>query len=96
MDLLVVPSREDNSPNVIGEALMSNVKVLGSLSGGIPEILELFGCPVVDTTDPAKFAEKLIMEINQRQIENYYPLARETFGYKSIGIQMSEFYESCL
>ena len=96
MDLLVVPSREDNSPNVIGEALMSNVKILGSLSGGIPEILELFGCPVVDTTDPAKFAEKLIMEINQKQIENYYPLARETFGYESIGNQMSEFYESCL
>jgi glycosyltransferase involved in cell wall biosynthesis len=40
LDLLVVPSFEDNSPNVIGEALMNGTKVIGANTGGIPELLD--------------------------------------------------------
>lgn len=42
IDLLVVPSLQDNSPNVVGEALASGIPVFGSNVGGIPEILERF------------------------------------------------------
>jgi glycosyltransferase involved in cell wall biosynthesis len=42
LDLLVVPSLEDNSPSVIGEALATGTAVLGSNTGGIPELLNEF------------------------------------------------------
>jgi glycosyltransferase involved in cell wall biosynthesis len=44
IDLLVVPSNQDNSPSVIGEALLHGIPVLGSDVGGIPELLGRFNC----------------------------------------------------
>jgi glycosyltransferase involved in cell wall biosynthesis len=38
-DILVVPSEEDNYPNVICEALACGVPVIGSHVGGIPELV---------------------------------------------------------
>ena len=40
IDFLVVPSFADNAPSVISESLMCGTPVLGSTSGGIPEMLE--------------------------------------------------------
>jgi glycosyltransferase involved in cell wall biosynthesis len=40
VDVLFVPSRADNSPNVIHEAKLWGVPVLTSDVGGIPEILD--------------------------------------------------------
>jgi glycosyltransferase involved in cell wall biosynthesis len=42
MDVLIVPSTHDNLPNVMGEALMSGVGLIGSNVGGIPEIVKSF------------------------------------------------------
>lgn len=39
IDVLLVPSRADNSPNVIHEAKLWGIPVVSSDSGGIPEIL---------------------------------------------------------
>jgi glycosyltransferase involved in cell wall biosynthesis len=39
IDLLLVPSRADNSPNVIHEAKLWGIPVISSNVGGIPEIL---------------------------------------------------------
>ena len=39
-DLLAVPSLADSCPNTVMEALYTNVPVIGSRTGGIPEILE--------------------------------------------------------
>jgi glycosyltransferase involved in cell wall biosynthesis len=39
IDVLLVPSRADNSPNVIHEAKLWGVPVISSSVGGIPEIL---------------------------------------------------------
>jgi glycosyltransferase involved in cell wall biosynthesis len=96
MNLLVVPSRQDNSPNVIGEALMSNVRVLGSMVGGIPELLEPLNCPVINTTNPRVFAERIQEEITSVQQFHYFDRAQGMFGYDVIGSQMLRFYQSCL
>ena len=40
IDLLFVPSRADNSPNVILEAKSLNIPVLASRVGGIPEMVQ--------------------------------------------------------
>jgi glycosyltransferase involved in cell wall biosynthesis len=96
MNLLIVPSREDNSPNVIGEALMSNVRVLGSSVGGVPELLRLFECPIVDTTDTRKFSKSILDEILRPRINNYSKLAEKVFGYEVIAQEMLKFYQSCI
>ena len=96
MNLLVVPSRNDNSPNVIGEALSSNTKVLGSNVGGIPELLELFGCPVVDTRNPRIFSKMLQEEVLNVDRQEYSGKAQELIGYKTIGTQMMNYYENIL
>lgn len=46
IDLLIVPSNQDNSPSVIGEALAAGTPVIGSNAGGIPEILQDFDMPI--------------------------------------------------
>lgn len=40
IDCLLVPSRNDNSPNVIHEAKVCGVPVIATLVGGIPELLK--------------------------------------------------------
>ena len=54
IDLLVVPSNQDNSPSVIGEGLASGVAVIGSDAGGIPEILKDFEMPIFPVGDANK------------------------------------------
>jgi glycosyltransferase involved in cell wall biosynthesis len=97
MDLLVVPSRQDNSPNVIGEAIMNGVPVLGSQIGGVPEILRELGLPVVNTRDPKKLAE-VITELIERRIEkdNLRGQAKEILGYEPIGLKVKALYKEIL
>jgi glycosyltransferase involved in cell wall biosynthesis len=51
MDVLVVPSLEDNSPSVIGEAVAAGIPVIGSKVGGITELLEEMGLPLFQGGD---------------------------------------------
>jgi glycosyltransferase involved in cell wall biosynthesis len=50
-EILVVPSTQDNSPSVIGEALACGLTVIGSNVGGIPELLTDFEMPVFENGD---------------------------------------------
>ena len=59
IDLLVVPSLQDNSPSVIGEALASGIPVFGSDVGGIPEILERFGQRVFASGNAEDLSRKI-------------------------------------
>ena len=97
MDLLVVPSRQDNSPNVIGEAIMNGVPVLGSQIGGVPEILRELGLPVVNMRDPKKLAEVITEQIG-RPIEkdNLRAQGNELLGYEPIGLKVKALYKEIL
>jgi glycosyltransferase involved in cell wall biosynthesis len=98
MDLLVVPSRQDNSPNVIGEALMSGTRVLGSQVGGIPELLKDFDCVSIDTTDSRKLANQIQIEIDKSGYsrEDLARNADRILGYKKIGNELSKIYQDVL
>jgi glycosyltransferase involved in cell wall biosynthesis len=51
IDCLLVPSRADNSPNVIHEAKEFDVPVIASDAGGIPELLSSFVDVIIPSTD---------------------------------------------
>ena len=97
MNLLLVPSRQDNSPNVIGEAFMSGTRVIGSTAGGIPELLKEFECAAVDTTNPNLFASAILGEMSHRysrkELSNK---AQKIFGYSKIGNQVRSLYQEAL
>ena len=56
-DLLVVPSLADSCPNTVMEALYTNVPVIGSRTGGIPEILQDEGA--LFAVEPNALAERI-------------------------------------
>mgnify|MGYP006268295179 CR=1 FL=1 len=97
MNLLVVPSKQDNSPNVIGEALYQGCKVLGSNKGGIPELLSLFNMKSIDTSDRKRFAQAIQEEIMSTEITDKGKIikqARTIFGYKRFSEELISFYNS--
>jgi glycosyltransferase involved in cell wall biosynthesis len=59
IDVLVVPSFEDNSPSVIGESLASGTPVIGTDAGGIPELLNLFNQPIVEKANVSSLVAAL-------------------------------------
>jgi glycosyltransferase involved in cell wall biosynthesis len=48
IDVLVVPSLQDNFPSVVIEALVSGIPVIGSSIGGIPEVLNDLNMPTFE------------------------------------------------
>jgi glycosyltransferase involved in cell wall biosynthesis len=93
-DVIVVPSLQDNSPSVVSEALMCGIPVLGSDTGGIPEVLKEFGMQVFESGS----VESLTTALNGLRIspvskENQL-LISERFSYSSSAAAHNELYLS--
>ena len=89
-DFLVVPSILDNSPNVIGEALMCGLPVIGSDTGGISELLNMFGMPTFKTNNAIELADQIngkFWEVDRKSIAQK---ATDIFGYGKFAKTYSE------
>jgi glycosyltransferase involved in cell wall biosynthesis len=81
IDCLLVPSRADNSPNVIHEAKAFGIPIIGSDAGGIPELLS----PLVDVIIPVSDLSsesilKAIVFTQQRKLsEEDFLVSRKVF-----------------
>jgi glycosyltransferase involved in cell wall biosynthesis len=96
LDALVVPSTQDNSPNVVGEALMSGVQVIGSETGGIPEMLrsglgKTF--PLGDISELQKIIANLTRNLDREQIRSR---AAEIYSEEKIGRRVKQIYSDSL
>lgn len=92
IDLVVVPSSQDNSPSVIGEALAVGVPVIGSDVGGIPEILSNFQMPIFPGGDCNKLTE-LIADWNPHiDHEVIRKRAKKEFSEEIIGKELADIY----
>ena len=81
-DLVVVPSRQDNFPSVVTEALSCGVPVIGSNIGGIREVLDDFGLPTFQSGDAAALA-KLVLGFSALEIKRDYAIqAAANFSFK--------------
>ena len=93
-DILIVPSLSDNSPNVIGEALMSGLLVSGSNIGGIAEVLNEMGFPLFEAKDAKGLAEIVITFDHTYNHELIRTKAQSILGYSVIANKMKEIYSS--
>ena len=94
IDLLCVPSTEDNSPSVISEALASGVSVIGTEIGGIPEILTEFGMPTIKPQDAEALATAVSESLKHVTAIDQRELANEMFSYKSYTEALTKIYLS--
>jgi glycosyltransferase involved in cell wall biosynthesis len=95
LDLLVVPSQQDNSPNVIIEALAAGTKVIGTNTGGIPELLTLCNQLVVESNSH----KDLVKALQPTSIAGIAPpdqkLVKDHFSYQSYAERMVQLYCEC-
>lgn len=91
-DVLIVPSRQDNLPNVIGEAFSAGVKVIGANIGGIPEVINSEVGALFQSENHLDLADKLRnfeYKYSREKITNHF---ENVFSYGKIGQQIVEFY----
>ena len=91
IDILIVPSTHDNSPNVLGEALMNGVGIIGSDAGGIPEILNVFSLESFESGNEQSLISA-ILNFKLPNSEKLQNLANSVFGYDSISNVISNVY----
>ncbi len=92
-DLLLVPSFQDNLPNVIGEAYSSGIKVLGSDVGGIPEVISAVTGDVFQCGNHHALLRKLLdfdFDYSRDEVISFF---ESNFSYKIVGEKISNFYQ---
>jgi glycosyltransferase involved in cell wall biosynthesis len=98
-DLFVLPSRFDNLPCVVVEALASGLPVVSTTVGGIPELVDDERGRLVPPDDPPALADAL-----QYMLENLEAFdrraigdaARDSYSLEVVGEQLSGIYDSVL
>jgi len=91
MDLLIVPSDQDNLPNVIGEALMLGVPVLGSDAGGVPELLLEAGLETFKAGDENDLISKIRSHDFSKKFDKSY--AEKNLSFTEIAREVKSLYE---
>ena len=92
LDFLVVPSTADNAPSVISESLMCGTPVLGSSSGGIPEMLD-DGNGMIFTSESAEDLARKILTFNIPTANKAIAKsAKEKYGYSIVAKNLMDYY----
>ncbi len=92
LDFLVVPSTADNAPSVISEALMCGIPVLGSSTGGIPEMIDNRNGMIFKSESADDLARKILsfkVPTTKKAIANS---AKEKYGYSAVAENLMDYY----
>lgn len=89
--ILVIPSIQDNLPSTMIEAICAGLSVIGSRTGGIPEILRSYNQEIFEVGDSKKLSEKILALINQPKTPSNEK-ARMEFSYQSVAATLLEIY----
>ena len=92
IDVLVVPSTHDNLPNVLGEALMNGVSLIGSDVGGIPEVLRLFDQTIFESENEEELVQALLA-FEKKDKHTLRLRAERIFGYEAVANLMISAYK---
>ncbi|MBA4388121.1 MAG: hypothetical protein C0404_09080 [Verrucomicrobia bacterium] len=67
--VVIVPSLWDNFPNIVLEAMIRGKSIVTTPHGGMPEMLENTGCPIVPP-DSSEFGREVVRFLEDRQLMN--------------------------
>lgn len=98
-DLFVLPSRFDNLPCVVVEALGSGLPVVSTTVGGIPELVDERNGRLVPPDDPAALADALddvLANLETFDSAAISAAARDRYSLEVVGEQLSRIYEAVL
>jgi glycosyltransferase involved in cell wall biosynthesis len=93
MDLVVIPSNQDNFPSVIGESLACGTRVIGTQVGGIPEALDIFGLPSFNPDDSKELARLIESEVSVPQNKVDRDIALREFSEENYAKRMLNLYK---
>lgn len=91
-DLLIIPSIEDNSPNVIAEALASGCHIIGSNAGGIPEMLEPFQLGIFAREESEDLMQKILNHDFSRCVPYSRKKVQQKYGYAAVSKNFADDY----
>lgn len=98
-DLFVLPSRFDNLPCVVVEALASGLPVVSTTVGGIPELVDDESGRLVPPDDPSALADALEYMLGALETFDRRAIgeaARDRYSLEVVGEQLSGIYEASL
>ena len=101
-DLCVFPSRSDNCPLTILEAMAIGIPVISTPVGGIPELIRNgYSGVLVKQEDPQKLSEAMIDLLDHAQnrellSNNAKKYVSDNLTWDKVALKYSEFYESLL
>jgi glycosyltransferase involved in cell wall biosynthesis len=96
IDVLVVPSTADNSPSVVGEALFAGASVVGSDTGGIPELIENKKERIFEVGDVTRAMKVTLEALSHHDRDANALLAHSRFSSKIIARKLTLLYEKSL
>jgi glycosyltransferase involved in cell wall biosynthesis len=94
-DLFVLPSRFENLPVVLLEALVSGLPIVATAVGGVPEIVDASAGRLVAPDDPRALAEAIADVAGRLESFDRAALARrarERYGLDVVGAVWDEIY----
>jgi len=95
-NVFVLPSRYDNMPCVVVEALGSGLPVVATRVGGIPEMVREGDGALVPPSDPEALAEALLPFISRSEEHDSEAIAeraRARYGADTVAAQLTRIYE---
>jgi L-malate glycosyltransferase len=98
-DLFVLPSRFDNLPCVLVEALASGLPVVSTTVGGIPELVDDRSGRLVPPDDPFALADALngtLENLDSFDRRVIAAAARERYGLGVVGERLARIYDAVL
>jgi glycosyltransferase involved in cell wall biosynthesis len=97
--VFVLPSRFDNLPCVVVEALASGLPVVSTTVGGIPELVDATSGTLVPPDDPSSLADALeqtLATVDEYDRKAIARAARDRYSLEVVGRQLDRIYGSVL
>jgi glycosyltransferase involved in cell wall biosynthesis len=84
---------QDNSPSVVSESLMCGTPVIGSSSGGLPEMLSQFNQAIFSVSNSSELAEKIMNFVPHKIDAVTLASVRNKYSYTASASQHKKLYE---